>query len=181
MPKEIQERNTKLISEANELYGKLDYEQALSKFKEAAMILPKRKDSAEKIDLLEKELEQHRRAQKNEKKKKKEKEDEALQRQEQIEGGLSFLNDKFDDGRFKVTGFKGAKDRIESWLKKSKNIQLPSDQIVLLSETLKRIYSTITKEKEKKLWSDIHGGIWKDVARWVDASELQDIYNKTIN
>jgi CRISPR-associated protein Csm5 len=181
MAKEKQESYTKLISEANELYGKLDYELALSKFKEAAEILPERKDYADIIDLLEKELEQKRLAQENEERLKAEAEAAAKHRQEQIEGGLSFLNDKFDDGRFKVTDFKGAKVRIESWLKKSRNDQLPSDQIVLLSEALKRIYSTITKEREKKLWSDIHGGIWNDVAKWVDASELQDIYNKTIN
>ena len=110
---------------------------------------------------------------------KQEKEEEIQRRKLQIEGGLSFLRERFPNGKFKVSDFKGLRNRIDAWLKKANLLILPQDQYNILVESLERIYTTL-KPKEKKEWTAKGFGIWKDVARWTGEEYANKIFDEII-
>jgi CRISPR/Cas system CSM-associated protein Csm5 (group 7 of RAMP superfamily) len=179
--KEKQENYASLINEAQNLYNDQNYDLSLLKYRQAAEIFSDGKLHADKIIEIQNKIQKERIEQEYEDRLRMEKEAAAKHRQEQIEGGLSFLNEKYDDGRFKVVDFKGTKNRIESWLKKSKNKQLPFEQIDILTNTLHRIYHSISKDKDKRQWANMNSGIWIDVAKWVDDGEIEEIFSRTMN
>jgi len=100
-------------------------------------------------------------------------------RQEQIEGGLSFLEEKFDDGRYKVTDSKGINNRVNQWLKKANATWLPKEEYDFLYNSLKRIYEE-ANNREKRNWEDFNRGIWNSVKSWVDEDVAKEWFDKII-
>ncbi len=80
----------------------------------------KRKEREEEEERQQQEM---KRIEEEAKRKREEEERKAEERKIKIkEDGLSFLDEKYEDGRYKVTSFKGAKDRIDVWALK-RNVQ----------------------------------------------------------
>lgn len=169
------------ITAAQVCYDKSSYQEACKILQEAEKLFPEGnkhqdllKDTNEQINKERAEFEAE------ELRKLREKEQEE-RRQQQITGGLSFLEEKYDTGQYKVSDFKGAKNRINAWLKKSGNNALPENQIEALTHTLSRLFLSITKEKEQQSWVNKNDGIWKDVVQWVGEEKGDLIFNEIIN
>ena len=137
------------------------------------------KSTLEKIEELNKEIREKIKEIKILPKEIQEKEEEVQRRKQQIKGGISFLQEKFSSGEFKVTDFKGLRKRIDTWLKKADLSSLPQDQYSILIESLNRIYTTL-KPKEKKNWTAKDAKIWKDVARWTGEEYANKIFDEII-
>ena len=105
--------------------------------------------------------------------------EEIKRREAQIEAGLTILEEKYDDGRYKVTDFKGAKNRIGQWLKKANHETLPEDEHELLINFLNRIYVDINK-RERKQWEDFEKGVWSDIIKWIGKENAKAIFDKLI-
>lgn len=107
-------------------------------------------------------------------------EEAARHRQAQIEGGLIFLEEKNLKGEYKVVDFKGAKNRIEQWLKKSDSSSISEGQDDILAETLRRVYMSIKKDRERQLWTTCNEGVWKYIVKWTSESRAKQIYDQII-
>ena len=126
-------------------------------------------------------IDRRNRMERDQKQEQKRKEDEARILQQKINNGLVFLEEKFPSGEYKVKDIKGLVNRVNGWLKKSKNQTIPTRQILILERNLIRIYQSITKEKEKKEWLP-EGKIWKSIQNIVDMDSYKTIvenFNKS--
>ncbi|OJV38780.1 MAG: hypothetical protein BGO29_14160 [Bacteroidales bacterium 36-12] len=180
--KKLLEQNRKkydeLIIEANQLYESKQLNEAIIKFRKAAELIPDETQHIEAIDEIENELARIQQ-EKQEALAALQAEAEAQKKRErQIEAGLSFLEEKFDDGRYKVTDFKGARNRIEQWLNRANHEELPADEHNVFTTSLTRIYQNITKEKDKKEWSTFEKGIWVNVIKWIGKENAKAIFDK---
>jgi tRNA nucleotidyltransferase (CCA-adding enzyme) len=63
-------------------------------------------------------------------------------------------------------------------LKQSKNSATPEEQDDILATTLKRIYNSINKERDREQWKQLNEGVWKDVTKWVGETRMENIYNQ---
>lgn len=108
------------------------------------------------------------------------KEAEAI-RQQQIEAGLSFLEERFETGNYKVTDFKGAKNRIEQWMKKANHEMLPDKEHERLLSFLQRIFKGIVKENERQEWKTFNKGVWAHVSNWIGQEKAFAFFNQIIN
>lgn len=122
-------------------------------------------------------IEKRKRMERDQEIEQKRNEEKARNLQQKINDGLAFLEEKNTFGEYKVTDFKGLSTRVSSWLKKSKNQTVPSDQIPILERNLIRIYQSITKEKEKKEWQP-EGKIWRSIQSIVDMDSYKTIVDK---
>ncbi len=146
---------------------------ALSKFEKAKEILPEGGKHCEKIDSikiriagLESFIEQQTSG------------DQA--KQAAIAAGLSILDDKNFKGQYKVLSFKNVSDRVQGWLKKSKNTVLPDNQDQYLKVTLSRLYRNNISDREKLLWTNFDSRMWQDVIRWCGQDRAKAIFNSVM-
>lgn len=111
-------------------------------------------------------------------------EEQRVRVQAKIESGLSCLDEKYEfdvnEGRYKVDNFKGMKNRVLDWMKKSNNHIIPEDQEIFLKNTLARIYASFTKDRDKKLWLKPNEGIWKDVESWIGKEKAMELFDEII-
>lgn len=178
------EKYESLIVEAKELEANNEYELAYSIYKQAKDLLSEGKKHDDAIIRLEKLFQQIE----IEKKRQKIIDEANRQAEEEkkvrISKGLEILNEKFDqgpnEGQYKVKDFKVVKSKVEQWMKQSGNKNVSSDQYNILSETLSRIFASITKEKDKNGWLDIKSNIWKDVETWTSTEVAHQIFNSVI-
>lgn len=166
------------IDAANQLFDGGDLGNALTEFQRAEKIFLKGTKHADKIAEIEKELLAIRQQRDFEEQQRRQAEEAAQHRQVQIESGLIFLEEKNLKDEYKVVDFKGAKSRIEQWLKKSENSLLPEGQDEILIAALQRIYQTIKKDKERQQWTTFKEGIWRDVIKWIGESRAKQIYDR---
>ncbi|MDR2475412.1 MAG: TIGR03986 family CRISPR-associated RAMP protein [Bacteroidales bacterium] len=83
-----------------------------------------------------------------------------------VEGGLAFLDEKFPDGdKYKVTDFKGAKSRIDQWLKKANRSDIPPEQYNVLKTTIDRLRQN--KKNAREDWTNFDSSIWKAIKSFV--------------
>jgi CRISPR-associated protein (TIGR03986 family) len=99
--------------------------------------------------------------------------------QKKIEGGLAFLDEKNLKDEYKITDFKGAKSRIEQWMKKANVPQLPEDQLDALLECISRLNKKPDR-KEKTLWSDFNSSIWKTISRFVGNEKAKEWFDEIV-
>lgn len=176
---ELQQKNyAKLINDANQLYENNQLNEAIALFRKAAELIPNKTKHIEPISEIEMELARIQREQQEALAAQQAEAEAQKKREQQIEAGLSFLEEKFDDGRYKVTDFKGARNRIEQWLKRANHEELPADEHSIFTTSLTRIYQNITKEKDKKEWSTFEKGIWVNVIKWIGKENAKAIFDK---
>ena len=102
-------------------------------------------------------------------------------KQNTIQSGLSFLEDKNIYDNYKVTNYTGMQSRISRWLKQTNMERVPEDQIPILKKSLFRIYSN-PKEMRNKKWKDFeNGNIWGNIKCWVGEDIAKEWYNKLAN
>ncbi len=166
-----------VIEKANKFHDSDDLEKALDEYKRAATIFPEGKKHIERIVEVEDVLKVRSKQREFEEKQRQQAIKEQQRRENRLEQGLFFLEEKNLHGKHKVTDFKGAKRRIEQWLRQSKNSVTPEDQDDILATALKRIYGSMNKDKEKKLWNTFKEGVWKDVIKWVGETRAKSIYD----
>lgn len=159
------EKYRTLVKQAKEYFEQGDYLSTQHLLQKAGAISVNRNDHIKLLRQVEEELNKRAIIERARIREIQEKEEEVQRRKQQIKGGISFLQEKFSSGEFKVTDFKGIRKRIDTWLKKADLSSLPQDQYSILIESLNRIYTTL-KPKEKKNWTAKDAKIWKDVARW---------------
>jgi CRISPR-associated protein (TIGR03986 family) len=109
------------------------------------------------------------------------KEEEAKLQQEilkkKIENGLVFLAEKNMRDEYKVQDFKGAKSRIEQWMKKTSLIQLPENQLDILFECISRLMQS-TNKQEKKDWYNLKSPIWQSIQSYVGLEKANEWFDK---
>lgn len=177
--KEKKERYDECMVEANLHWTDNNLEaakQSLEKARQYTVSTNEIDDLYEKIRQKESEvMEQDKQEQQ-----KRQAEEAARHRQAQIEGGLIFLEEKNLKGEYKVVDFKGAKNRIEQWLKKSDSSSISEGQDDILAETLRRVYMSIKKDRERQLWTTCNEGVWKYIVKWTSESRAKQIYDQII-
>lgn len=171
------EKYRTLMCQASAFFEQGDYSSAQHLLEEAETLPVDRNDHIELQHKVEEELNKQELIEKARIREKQEKEAEAQRRKSQIEGGLSFLQEKFPNGKYKVLDFKGLRNRVDQWMKKAELSILPQDQYNILIESLNRIYATL-KPKEKKDWAAKGLGIWKDVTRWTGEEYANKVFDE---
>jgi hypothetical protein len=139
------------IEKANKFYNDGYIEKALEAYNKAADVFPEGKKHTKRIVEIEGVLKAQREQQEFEEQQRLQKLREQQRREERLDEGLRFLEEKNLHGNYKVTDFTGVKNRIERWLKQSKNSATPEEQDDILATTLKRIYNSINKERDREL------------------------------
>lgn len=103
----------------------------------------------------------------------------AERREQQIESGMAFLVEKFDDGKFKVTNFNGAKNRIDQWLRLANHAEIPIEEHDILLQTLERLYASASK-RDQKQWQNFNKGVWIHIIRWIGGAKAEEVFGKLI-
>lgn len=173
------EKYRTLVKQAKEYFEQGDYLSAQYLLQEADILPTNRNDHIKLLHQVEEELKKQAIIEKARIREEQEKEEDVLRRKQQIEKGISILQEKFPSGEFKVTDFKGLRNRVDAWIKKAELSNIPQDQYNILIESLNRIYTTL-KPKEKKGWAVKGLGIWKDVARWTGEEYANKIFDEII-
>jgi len=96
-----------------------------------------------------------------------------------IEEGLSFLDEKNIQDNFKVNDFKGARNRIDQWMKKVSVSLLPESQEGYLKKTLIRLFQKPEK-KEKSEWVKFDSTIWKTITVYIGAEKALLWFNEIV-
>jgi CRISPR-associated protein (TIGR03986 family) len=164
------------IKLAKLFFDEKKYVESKTCLREAEKLLPNNTKHRDLLAEIDKILEEQQRME-DEKKKQKELEE---NRQKKIEDGLSFLEEKNLNGQYKVTDFRGAKDRIDQWMKKASVQSLPQEQWNFLSTCLSRL---IRKPNKKEQWKVFDSHIWKTIAGYIGeekAKEWFDELNKNL-
>lgn len=179
---ELQQKNyAKLINDANQLYENNQLDEAIELFRRAAELIPNATKHIDPIIEIENELTRLQREQQEALAAQQAEEEAKIKLEEKIKAGLSFLEEKFDDGRYKITDFKGARNRIEQWLKRANHEELPADEHNVFTTSLTRIYQNSTKEKDKKEWSTFEKGVWVNVIKWIGKENAKAIFEKLMD
>lgn len=170
-----------LILSAQHHLDNNELEEALRLFEKANDLLPNGGRHINAIEEIKQKFE-NKRKEEEWKLSEQQKEIESQQkRQLQIESGLTVLEEKYDDGRYKTVDFKGAKNRIEQWMKKAAIDTLPNEEHDALLLTLKRIYSNISKDRDKKEWQHFEKGIWGNIIKWIgEEAAAKEMYDQII-
>lgn len=94
-------------------------------------------------------------------------------RKQEVEAGLSFLQNTKD--------FDSSKGRIDQWMKKAGVSQVPNEQLNYVYEALMRFFSEL-KPKEQKKWQEpfAKNPIWKKIASWVGPETAAKWFNEII-
>jgi CRISPR-associated protein (TIGR03986 family) len=168
----IEKEYNTLIDDAMTLKNEEKYDLAKAKLEEAGKLYP----NGSKHDNLLTEVNKICAEKEQAEKEKKEKEKQAESDKAKIKAGLSFLEEKYPDGvKYKVINFKGAKNRIDQWMKKSGVESLPQEQWEMLRQTLSRLYQQQDK-KEQKLWKDFNSHIWQTIARYIGEEKAKEFF-----
>lgn len=93
--------------------------------------------------------------------------------------GLSFLSAKKDNGNYIVTDYKGGKNRIMQWLKKSNSERIPLTEEEKLFDFLSRIYPSVNK-REMKDWETLTSKVWNDIKCWCGDDKATEFFNKIV-
>ncbi|MDE6195093.1 MAG: TIGR03986 family CRISPR-associated RAMP protein [Muribaculaceae bacterium] len=94
--------------------------------------------------------------------------------------GLSFLEEKYDSGKYKVYNFKEVRKRVNDYLKKIFEASiLPEDQWQYLYTALVRVSAT-TNDKEKEAFSVRDSNVWKYVEK-ITSKEFADSVFAEVN
>jgi len=96
-----------------------------------------------------------------------------------VEEGLSFLEEKNLQNNFKVSDFKGARSRIDQWMKKADVESLPESQEDYLKKTLIRLY-TNPDRKEKSEWRKFDSLIWRSISTYIGAGKAEIWFNEIV-
>jgi CRISPR-associated protein (TIGR03986 family) len=172
----IQQEYEDLINKAKSLLSEAKYNEAKKISDEAEEFLPQKKREDSRWAEINRIIEQQ---QEEEIKRKKKEKDEEI-RIAKVEGGLSFLEEKYPDGiKYKVQDFKGVKNRIEQWMKKANVRVLPEEQRQMFRETLSRLYQQPNKE-ERELWKDFNSSIWKTIKSYIGEDEANKWFYEII-
>ena len=76
--------------------------------------------------------------------------------------------------------FNRAKKDIEKYLKDSKAVNIPNDQICYLEEFILRMYPQL-KAKEQKSWTNFDSAEWKKIKSYVSEEKAKEIFEKLSN
>lgn len=93
--------------------------------------------------------------------------------------GLSFLSAKKDNGNYIVTDYKGGKNRIMQWIKKSNSERIPLTEEEKLFDFLSRIYPSVNK-REMKDWESLTSKVWNDIKCWCGDDKATEFFNKIV-
>lgn len=86
-----------------------------------------------------------------------------LAKQKKLQAGFdAFINEKYEDGRFKVTSYKTCRSKIQQWLKKNDRSTLDEKEKQIFTSVVNRLKANPDK-KEIKEWKDTNSKIWKDI------------------
>ncbi|MDR0604618.1 MAG: TIGR03986 family CRISPR-associated RAMP protein [Bacteroidales bacterium] len=157
----IEKEYNALIDDALTLKKEEQYDEAKAKLEEAGKLYP----NGNKHDELLTEINKACAEKKQKDKEKRDKDEQDERDKAKIEAGLSFLEEKNLNGVYKVQDFKGAKNRIEQWMKKAKIESLPQEQWEMLWKTLSRLYHQPDK-KEQESWKNFDSPIWQTIAKY---------------
>ena len=149
-------------------------------FRKAGDLIPNKNKPVEFINKIEKELKKIQQAKQEELAARQAVEEAAKKRKQQIKMGLSFLEEKYEDGCYKVTDFKGARNRIELWMKRANHVVLPVEEHDILIISLIRIYQNITKDRDKREWNTFGNGVWVSIVKWIGEEDARALYDKLI-
>jgi CRISPR-associated protein (TIGR03986 family) len=172
----IEKEYNALIDVAETLRNEEEYGRAKAKLEEAEKLYP----NGRKHDELLTEINNICATKNQEEKDKREKDKQAERDKAKIESGLSFLEEKYPNGiKYKVQDFRGAKNRIEQWMKKANVRMLPEEQREMFRETLSRLYQQPNKG-EQKLWKDFNSSIWETIKSYIGEDEANKWFNEII-
>lgn len=175
----IQNNYNTLIQSALNLYNQEKLVDSLTNFKEAESILPEGDIHTKYIAEIEKKIERMKEQEEYRQRKAEEKIEAAERRKQQIQEGLAFLDEKYDDDRYKVTNFKGVTDRVDRWLKRANHTELPAEEHETLIRNLERIYSSANK-REQKQWQHFENRVWNNIIKWIGKEKAEELFNKLI-
>lgn len=161
-----------LIDKSNLLILKNEYENARELLLQAAELCPDMTKHTENL----KEIESYLKAQVTLEDAKKRREQEQREREKKLEQGIEFLNERYDNGEYKVKDYKGLKNRINNWMKQSGSTSIPQNQYDILKSSVLRIYSATKPRDRKKDWSDAGSGVFKEIAAWTDSETANCIF-----
>jgi len=98
-----------------------------------------------------------------------------------IEGGITFLDEKFENGNYKVNDFNGAKKRINDWMKKSGASMIRDDQHDVFAYSMTRIFLKL-KERDKRNWYNFTDNtVWGEIRKWIGEEKAKGLFEKIIN
>lgn len=173
------------IKEGESKQKNKEYEDALSKFKEAQELYPNGWLHQKPIDDLTSIVSEIIRKREKEKREKQEELERQQKLQVRAEGGLSaLLDEKYEFGpnigKFKTNAFKVCENKVNSWLKSANTASVPDTQIDVLKNTISRLYSNPCK-KEEKNWKDFNGKIWKTVTEWIGEKTARKWFDEIVS
>lgn len=94
-----------------------------------------------------------------------------------IKAGLAVLDAKNAMDEYKVKAFKQVQNNVKSWLKKSHNTTLPSEQDQYLVRTLCRLATSSDNKKERESFVDFSSPVWKEITGWCGAERAKAIFD----
>ncbi|GHT29232.1 hypothetical protein AGMMS49574_05390 [Bacteroidia bacterium] len=98
-----------------------------------------------------------------------------------IEGGLSFLEEKYPEkDEYKIKDFNTAKKRIDQWMKKAGVTDLPQEQWDYLKVTVKRLCQSAKSSKDIKEWSNPESYLWRAIQKYVGQDTANNWYSEFI-
>jgi hypothetical protein len=95
-----------------------------------------------------------------------------------LEAGLSaLLEEKYDNGTYKVTTFKLSFNKVNDWLKKKQAAQLTADEQEDLKQTLSRIVLEPDKKEERDL-KKFNGKPWNEVVKHLGEDVARELFDR---
>jgi CRISPR-associated protein (TIGR03986 family) len=166
---------TELIKKAELFFSEKKHIESKNILEEAARLLP---DNTAHRNLLE-EVDLILAQQRKEEEERKIEEERSAERKKKVECGLSFLDEKNLKEEYKVTDFKGAKNRIDQWIKKTNHQLLPNEQWDILRACITRLIQKPDK-KELKMWKDFNSHIWKTLTGYIGEETAKKWFEELI-
>lgn len=180
LERRIKEYND-LVESAGLLLDLNQLEDALEKIKKAEELMPEGNKHSGIYNEINLKIEFVKDQEQKEIADKKAQEEAERNRKKRIEAGLAFLDEINETGNYKVTDFKGAKNRIEQWMKKANHEMLPDKEHERLLSFLQRIFKGIVKENERQEWKTFNKGVWVHVSNWIGQEKAFAFFNQIIN
>lgn len=162
----------KLVQDAKALSDNNEYETAKELLTRASALCPTLSDHVEILKNIGTILNSQAVLKEIEKRKA----TEQKEREDRLGRGIEFLNERYDNGEYKVSDFKGLKNRINNWMKQSGSTSIPQNQYDILKSSVLRIYSATKPRDRKKDWSDAGSGVFKEIAAWTDSETANCIF-----
>lgn len=182
---EVRSHVKKAYGDADELEKQGYFDSALVIYEDLSDYLTKRDRSTDEVtkkieDCRKKKCEQERKALAEEEERKRQAEAARQKRQsEKSASGLAFLVELYPNGKWKVGDWKGAKGRIEKWLKDTGEEKIPGNQYEYIDQWLTHTYGTLNN-RDKKDWDNKNSRMWQVLEAWTDADQAKKWYNMII-